>query len=413
MGPPVEVLDSLVGGLRGMEEAPEHRLGGVGDGGVQRGVRPDGCEESDGPGRGRRHVLAPGGRGPAEAVRGVAEVGRVVEVDRAELAAGVLGLGPEHGGRGDDEGGALRCLEGSGGQFEAVFPEAELDLRHRVGQTGVDTVSTRTSERGSGLFRSRRGEHRFDGSARRGSRERSDIWVLLRQLGLGLVRGGAGGGRLRPGCGWGGRCVVLCGGRGRGFQEGRLGGGRHAGRSGTRRESVVAGGPVPPGGLAAGEGEGDGQRQSEDQEELADGQAPEEAPAGELGGGRPGPGGRQVLGCGEQGSEGCRGAGEIHAVRPGAVAEEAGEAGRRPHQAGGGQKEGEDADQQAVGYAALGGCRVGRGAALPGCGGHLRPPWTSTRGSRGARRRGSGPVRAVPSWPLALPPPVRRRGGPR
>ncbi len=191
LGPAVEMLEALPAGLGGVEEAPEQCLGGVGDSGVQSGVRPDGCEEGDGPGRGRRHVLAPGGRGPAEAVRGVAEVGRVVEVDRAELAAGVLGLGPQRGGGGDDEGGALRGLEGASGQFETGFPGAEQDLRGRLGETAACAVSTRTSERGSGLFRSWRGEHRFEGGARRGSRERSDIRVLLRLLGLGLVGGGA------------------------------------------------------------------------------------------------------------------------------------------------------------------------------------------------------------------------------
>lgn len=153
-------------------------------------------------------------------------------------------------------------------------------------------------------------------------------------------------------------------------------------------------------------------REDHQHHQLADEQAPEQAVSGELGGGRPRPGGCEVLGSGGQFAQGERGPGERHAVRPGAVGEEPGEAGGRPGDQGGGEEEAQEADQQAVrdAAAALGPVVVavvmgGTVAPAPWClACHVMPPLTLTPRSSVVGARSGPPV---------APPPVRRRGCPR
>ncbi len=160
-------------------------------------------------------------------------------------------------------------------------------------------------------------------------------------------------------------------------------------------------------------GHGSEREHGEDQQhhQFADEQAPEQAVSGELGrrGLRPGRG--KVLGGGGQFAQGERGAGERHAVRPGPVGEQSGQAGGRPGDQGGREEEGQEADQQAVRDAAAlgpGGVSVVVGGAVapaPGClACHVRPPLTLTTRSSVAGARSGPPV---------APPPVRRRGCPR
>ncbi len=184
-----------------------------------------------------------------------------------------------------------------------------------------------------------------------------------------------------------------------------------------------------PYGPPSGDGPQDEHGQDHQHQQLADEQAPEQAVSGELGCGRVGPGGGEVLWCGGQFAQGEGGAGEGDAVRPGPVREEAGQTGGRPGEQRRREQEADQADQQAVGDAAGAGVLVaGLGAAagagarmvpgvvrgvVPGvllrsrsvdrsaC--HVRPPWTGT-----SRRYAAGSR----SGPPVAPPPAPRRGCP-
>ncbi|EKX61843.1 hypothetical protein STRIP9103_05184 [Streptomyces ipomoeae 91-03] len=124
----------------------------------------------------------------------------------------------------------------------------------------------------------------------------------------------------------------------------------------------------PPAGQRAHDEDG----QDDEDHELADEEAPDEAVAGELGGRGVRPGGGDVLGIGEQAAYGHGCAGERHAVGPGAVGEEAGQTGGRPDQESAAQQEAEDGEQQAVRDAAASAALLG----VPVVWSHLAPPFT-------------------------------------
>ncbi len=167
----------------------------------------------------------------------------------------------------------------------------------------------------------------------------------------------------------------------------------------------------------AGHGPQNEHRQHDQHHQLADEEAPEQAVAGELGRGCVGPGGREVLWGRGQFAQSQGGSGEGDVVRPGAVGEEAGQAGGRPGEQGRREEEADQSEQQTVGDAPAGFLLAGAGpvglvvaAPLRGrtlccwsaC--HVRPPWTGTIRSAAAGSR---------SGPPAAPSPAPRRGGRR
>src|SRR5581483_2171160 len=93
--------------------------------------------------------------------------------------------------------------------------------------------------------------------------------------------------------------------------------------------------------------------EDEQDHQLSYEQAPEQSPAGQLGGGGVGPGAGDVVGPADEVAHGQGGAGEGDALGPGALGEQGREAGGRPHQHGHAEEEREYADQEAVGDAAL------------------------------------------------------------
>ncbi|GAA3095690.1 hypothetical protein GCM10020254_46200 [Streptomyces goshikiensis] len=130
LGPAVELLEGALVERGRLEPAAEQGFGGIGDGGVHAGLGAYGGQQGDRPGGGGVAVGAAGGGVPVHAGRGVAQVRGVVEEDRAEFGAGVLGLGPQGGGGGDDQRCRLRLVDGLDGG-------AVAGDRVGVGQGGV------------------------------------------------------------------------------------------------------------------------------------------------------------------------------------------------------------------------------------------------------------------------------------
>lgn len=307
LGPAVELLEGAVveGGC--LEPAAQEGFRRVGECGVDAGLWAYRGQQGDRAGGGGVAVGAALGRVPVHAGRGVAQVGGVVEEDRAEFGAGVLGLRPEGGRGGDHQERALGFGDGLGGEVVALG--------------------------GGGVRQAVRGCGGRGGEGRRGVAEA-----------VGLVGGGLGG----------------CGGGFRWGPEGGRGlGGVRVVLGGECRLGVVGGGGRV-GGLfgqgAAGLGAGDDahreDRQDQQDQELADEQAPEQAPAGEGCGVGVRPGRGDVVRASYQGADGLRGAGEGDRGRPGALAEEGCEAGGRPDQYGEAEEEGQEADQGSVGDSA-------------------------------------------------------------